>query len=74
MEIARTFMYFYAHISGQSFYECESGRGFAPSLNLACVPRNWDDTNAPDLSKILKYIRDHIQSSFVLDLIVLVSQ
>ena len=30
MEIARTFMYFYAHISGQSLYECESGRGFDP--------------------------------------------
>ena len=30
MEIARTFMNFYAHISGQSFYECELGRGFAP--------------------------------------------
>ena len=64
MKIARTFMYFYAHISGQSFL----------SLNLACVPKNWDDTDTPGLSKLLKYICGHIQSSFMLDLIVLVPQ
>ena len=34
MEIARTSMYFYAHIvyQGKLFYECESERGFVPPL------------------------------------------